>query len=133
MKKIYRHAETNFEKLTILATAVLGNSITFILALGLVVFWLLNKGFYMQDATDIIRDVMHGVIFISLFIIQKSFNRFSALLNLKVNELVSSHEPARNAVLNMENKTEHELIIISKEYAELDGIDEIDGEEVKNM
>jgi low affinity Fe/Cu permease len=119
--------------LTILATAVLGNSITFILALGLVVFWLLNKGFYMQDATDIIRDVMHGVIFISLFIIQKSFNRFSALLNLKVNELVSSHEPARNAVLNMENKTEHELIIISKEYAELDGIDEIDGEEVKNM
>jgi hypothetical protein len=36
-----------------------------------------------------------------------------------VNELVSSHEPADNAVLNTEKKTEHELTELSKEYAEL--------------
>jgi low affinity Fe/Cu permease len=120
MKKIYRHSETVFEKITTVATALLGNSITFMLALGIIVFWLVNKEFYMQDARDSIRDVIHGVTFLSLFIIQKSFNRFSALLHLKVNELVSSHEPANNAVLNAEDKTEHELIELSKEYADLD-------------
>jgi low affinity Fe/Cu permease len=121
MKRIYRHSETVFEKITTAATAVLSNSITFLLALGMVLFWLLNKEFYAQEIRDSIRDVMHGVTFLSLFIIQKSFRRFSALLNLKVNELVSSHEPASNAVLNVESKTEHELIILSKEYAELEG------------
>ena len=49
MKKIYRHAETGFEKISTLTTTAPGNSITFMLALGMVVFWLFNKEFYMQD------------------------------------------------------------------------------------
>ena len=53
------------------------------------------------------------------FIIQKSFNRFSASLHLKVNELVASHEPASNSVINAEEKTEHEITQLSKEYTEL--------------
>jgi len=36
-----------------------------------------------------------------------------------VNELLASHEPASNAVMNLEKKTEHELTELSKEYAEL--------------
>lgn len=120
MKKIYRHSETLFERITTVATAVLGNSITFMLALGMVLYWVINKDFYAQEIRDIIRDIIHAVTFLSLFVIQKSFSRFSALLSLKVNELVSSHEPASNAVLNVEDKTEHELIILSKEYAELE-------------
>jgi low affinity Fe/Cu permease len=59
------------------------------------------------------------VAFLSLFIIQKSFNRFSASLHLKVNELLASQEPAKNAVINAEDKTEHELTELSKEYTEL--------------
>jgi len=56
--------------------------------------------------------------FLSLFIIQKSFNRFSASLHLKVNELVASHEPASNSVLNAEEKTEQEISQLTKEYSE---------------
>jgi low affinity Fe/Cu permease len=65
-----------------------------------------------------IGDIILGVAFLSLFIIQKSFNRFSASLHLKVNELVVSHEPASNAVINAEEKTEHEITELSKEYVE---------------
>ena len=68
---------------------------------------------------DILRDIILGITFLSLFIIQKSFNRFSASLHLKVNELVSSHEPASNAVINTEAKTEYELNELSKEYSRL--------------
>ena len=116
---IYRQIETSFEKLTAFATVLLGNSITFILALAMVVFWLVNKEFYMQDIRDSIRDIIHGVTFLSLFIIQKSFNRFSASLHLKVNELVISHDSANNTVIHADSKTEHELTELTKEYVEL--------------
>jgi low affinity Fe/Cu permease len=119
MKNIYRHTEKGFEKLASIAIAILGNSITFIIALCTVIFWLSNKEFYTQNIHAIIGDVILGVAFLSLFIIQKSFNRFSASLHLKVNELVASHEPASNAVINAEGKTEQEIIELSKEYAEL--------------
>jgi low affinity Fe/Cu permease len=129
IKKIYRQTENVFEKLVSFAIAVLGNSITFIVALCVVIFWLSNKQFFRQDIHSSIADLLLGVAFLSLFIIQKSFNRFSALLHLKVNELVASHEPASNAVINLEKKTEHELTELSKEYTVL--AEEIK-EEIKN-
>ena len=119
MKIIYRYSEKGFEKLTSVAIAILGNSITFILALFTVLFWLSNKLFYTQDIHERIGDLILGVTFLSLFIIQKSFNRFSASLHIKVNELVASHEPASNAVMNVGEKTEHELTELSKGYAKL--------------
>jgi low affinity Fe/Cu permease len=119
MKKIYRHTEKVFEKLTTIVIAVLGNSITFILALLTVIFWLSNTLFYSQDVHERIRDLFIGVTFLTLFIIQKAFNRFSALLHLKVNELVASHEPASNSVMNAGERTEHEIKELSKGYTEM--------------
>ena len=119
MKNIYRHTEKGFEKLSSVAISVLGNSITFIIALCTVIFWLFSKEFYMQNIHAIIGDLILGVAFLSLFIIQKSFNRFSASLHLKVNELVASNKSASNAVINAEEKTELEITELSKEYAVL--------------
>ena len=119
MNNIYRHTERGFEKLVSVAIAILSNSITFIIALCTVIFWFSNKQFYTQNIHVCIGDVILGVAFLSLFIIQKSFNRFSASLHLKVNELVTSHEPASNAVINAEGKTEQEITELSKEYAAL--------------
>ena len=119
MTSIYRHIERGFEKLASIAIALLGNSITFIIALCTVVFWFSNRQFYTQNIHECIGDIILGVAFLSLFIIQKSFNRFSASLHLKVNELVASHEPASNSVINAEEKTEQEITKLSKEYVEL--------------
>ena len=118
-KNIYKQTERGFEKLTSVATAILGNSITFIIALGTVIFWLTNKRFYTQDIHARIGDVILGVTFLYLFIIQKSFIHFSASLHLKVNELVASHKAASNAVMNAEEKSEEEIAELSKEYTEL--------------
>ena len=54
-----------------------------------------------------------------MFIIQKSFNRFSAALHLKINELVAANENARNAVMNVDVKTEYEINELTQEYIEL--------------
>lgn len=77
MKNLYRHLEKGFEKLTSVAIAILGNSISFLIALILVIFWLTNKQFFKQDIHYCIGDIILGVAFLSLFVIQKSFNRFS--------------------------------------------------------
>ena len=129
MMKIYSRLEQLFEKLTSTVTAILGNPITFIVALCLVLWWWINNLFTTMDIHQIIGDIIFGVTFLSLFIIQKSFNRFSASLHLKVNELVSSHETASNAVLNADVKTEREITELSKEYNELaEKIKELDTE-----
>lgn len=122
MKKIqtiYSVMENTFERLVSLATAMLGNSITFVLAFCLVLFWWINNIFTTRDIHQIVGDIIFGTTFLSLFIIQKSFNRFSGSLHLKVNELVSSHESANNSVINSEGKTEREITELSREYADL--------------
>ena len=130
MKKIYHQIERGFEKLASIVISILGNSMTFIAALCIVIFWVSDKRFATENIHSRIGDAILGVTFLSLFIIQKSFNRFSASLYLKVNELVSSHETASNTVINLEEKTELEIKELSKEYNEL--VEEVKGiEEIK--
>lgn len=119
MKIIYHYTENIFERIASVTTAILGNSITFLIAFGLVLYWWSDIFLNSEDSHRAIEDVILGITFRSLFIIQKSFNRFSGALHLKVNELVSSHENANNAVINSEVKTEREINELSKEYEEL--------------
>src|SRR3970040_1611486 len=133
MKNLYSYLENLFERLTSVATTILGNSITFILALCLVLFWWINNFFTTKDLHQIIGDIIFGTTFLSLFIIQKSFNKFSGSLHLKINELVSSHDTASNAVMNAEAQTEREITELSKEYSELaEKIKELD-EEIEGL
>ena len=118
MKKFYAHMERIFEKLATIFIAVLGNSITFVIALGVVIFWLFNTQFYLQGIHEALRDVISGISFLCLFILQKAFNRFVASMHLKLNELVSSHEPARNEVIHIEDKSESEIKELTKEFSD---------------
>lgn len=107
-----------FERLATIFIRVLGNSITFVIALGVVIFWLFNKQFYTQGIHDALRDVISGISFLCLFILQKAFNRFTASMYLKLNELVTSHEPARNEVIHLEDKSEREIKELTKEFSD---------------
>jgi low affinity Fe/Cu permease len=120
MEKIYLKMELTFEKLTGFATKVLGNSISFIVAFCLVAFWWINDFFSNPSVHQIVGDIIFGVTFLSLFIIQKSFNRYSALIHLKMNELISSHTTANNSVMFTSDKTEREITKLHQEYIETD-------------
>ena len=119
MKKIYRHIERIFEKITSFANLILGNSITFIFAFCTVIYWFSSKRFFEHDIHDKIGDIILGLTFLTLFVIQKSFNRFSASIHLKINELIASNSAANNKMISVEERTEHEIAELSKEYAEL--------------
>jgi len=120
MKKNSLHIDLLFEKLTNVITKLLGSYLAFFLALTLVLFWWGNNLFTSNNWHQNIGDIIFGFTFLSLFIIQKSFNRYSALIHLKMNELISSHKTAKNTVMNTGNKTEKEIRELSDEYIESD-------------
>lgn len=117
MKVLYKIFESLFEKFSITATRILGNSITFILALILVARYFTDPKVYMKSRNEILMDVIFSITFLSIFIIQKSVNRFSAALHLKMNELVASHDNASNRIINVEEKTEEEIRDLAKHYS----------------
>lgn len=117
MKIVYKRVENIFEKFTIIATRILGNSITFTIALILVILCFTDKRVYEQPGNKTIMDVIFTVTFLSIFINQKSVNRFSAALHLKINELVSAHDKANNEMINVEEKTEEKIRELAKQYS----------------
>jgi low affinity Fe/Cu permease len=119
IKKFYYLTENTFEKLTAFATKVLGNPISFIIALCMVLFWWATNLFTSNDLHQDIGDIIFGITFLSLFIIQKSFNRYAASVHLKMNELISAHENANNALIHSEIKTEREINKLQEEFNEI--------------
>jgi len=59
------------------------------------------------------------ITFLMVFLIQKSQNKESVAVQLKLNELVAAHEFASNRLVDVENMTEEELKIIQKYYSQL--------------
>ncbi|MGC3946185.1 MAG: low affinity iron permease family protein [Chryseolinea sp.] len=59
------------------------------------------------------------ITFLMVFLIQKSQNKDSLAIQLKLNELVAAHQFASNRLVNVEDMTEDELKVIRKYYAQL--------------
>lgn len=59
------------------------------------------------------------ITFLMVFLIQKSKNKDTLAIQLKLNELVAAHELASNRLVDIENMTEEELKTIQKYYSKL--------------
>ena len=131
MKKVYIALQKYFEKITSIGTLVLSSSISFTLALAVVLFWFYGKNYKSIRTDEMVRDIICAVTFLSLFIIQKEFNHFSVSIQVKLSELILSHKPANNDVINIEKKTEHEIMEIQDQYAEILNLKKEIAEELK--
>jgi low affinity Fe/Cu permease len=52
-----------------------------------------------------------------VFLIQKTQNKDSLAIQLKLNELIAAHEFASNRLVNIENMTEEDLKVIQRYYS----------------
>ena len=118
MKNLYLKIEKYFEKFSLLFTKILGSSITFFVGLIVIIIWCCQKEFLDASLHKKIYYIIIGITFLTLFVIQKEFSKFSALMHLKINELVTSNKNASNDVVHAENKTEHEINTLAKENIE---------------
>ncbi len=101
--------ETSFEKLVGTALRIYGHPITFILAFILVIFFLFQSILNYSGFRDFIRDIILSISFLSFFIIQRAVNKTNAATQIKINELITAHDKARNELVAIDEKTETEL------------------------
>ena len=121
-EKEHEKAKLNFfERFSLSVTRLAGSTPAFIMALLLIMIWAITGPFFKFSETWqlVINTGTTIITFLMVFLIQKSQNKDSLAIQLKLNELVAAHEFASNRLVDVENMTEDELRIIQKYYSKL--------------
>jgi low affinity Fe/Cu permease len=110
-----------FEKLSSVATLATGSTPAFILALSVIVAWLVSGPlFNFSDTWQLVINTGTTIItFLMVFLIQRSQNKDSIAIHLKLNELILAHELANNRLVSVEDISEAELKVLRKFYSHL--------------
>ncbi|GAB3904114.1 hypothetical protein GCM10028803_33580 [Larkinella knui] len=110
-----------FEHFAGLVTKATGSSTAFLIAFLTIVVWLITGPiFHYSDTWQLIINTGTTIItFLMVFLIQKSQNKDSMAIQLKLNELIASHNKASNRLLNIEDLSEKELITLHRYYGVL--------------
>ncbi|MGE5520943.1 MAG: low affinity iron permease family protein [Candidatus Dadabacteria bacterium] len=110
-----------FERLSSAVTMASGSTAAIITAFLVVLIWgLSGPVFHYSESWQMIINTGTTIVtFLMVFLIQKSQNKDSLAIQLKLNELVAAHEFASNRLVNVENMTEDELRVIQKYYGKL--------------
>lgn len=100
-----------FETFANKATSFTGSSSAFTIALAIVIIWLLSGPFFNYSETWqlIINTGTTIITFLMVFLIQKSQNKDSKAIQLKLNELIAASKDASNRMVDIEDLTEKEL------------------------
>ena len=120
MKKNKRKAKF-FERLASKATNVTGSTPAIIVSFGLIIIWGISGPFFHYSETWqlIINTGTTIITFLMVFLIQKSQNKDSMAVHLKLNELLAASNLASNRLVDVEGLTEEELCVLQKYYARL--------------
>lgn len=120
-KKTDSHSAGVFERFAANVTRVTGSTPAFIIAFMLVLIWgATGPVFHYSETWQLVINTGTTIItFLMVFLIQKTQNKDSLAIQLKLNELIAAHEFASNRLVNVENMTEEELKVIQKYYAHL--------------
>ncbi|HTD99491.1 MAG TPA: low affinity iron permease family protein [Mucilaginibacter sp.] len=119
-----------FERFANWATIATGSSAAFIIAISVIVIWgVTGPIFNYSDTWQLIINTGTTVVtFLMVFLIQKSQNKDSKAIHLKLNELLASHEGASNRMVDIEDLTEIELDQLHKFYVQLSDLAEKEDE-----
>ncbi|MFC5411668.1 low affinity iron permease family protein [Larkinella bovis] len=100
-----------FEHFSTAVTKATGSSKAFLLALLTILIWLIcGPVFGYSDTWQLVINTGTTIItFLMVFLIQKSQNKDSMAIQLKLNELIAAHDGASNRLLNIEDLSEAEL------------------------
>lgn len=126
MKSKTNYTPSVLERVSSAIAKVTGSSAAFIVAFGIVIVWLGIGPFFKFSATWqlAINTITTITTFLMVFLIQRSQNKDSVAIHLKLNELVVAHDFASNRLVAVENLSEDEMKVLQKYYkhmAELTG------------
>ena len=110
-----------FERIAQKATYFSGTTIAFIIAVSVILTWILTGLFFhFSDTWQLVINTGTTIItFLMVFLIQRSQNKDSRALHLKLNELIASLKGPSNRLVDIENLSEGELDTLHRFYHQL--------------
>src|SRR5512132_447717 len=109
------------ERFSLKATKATGTSMSFILALSVVIVWLVTGPlFKFSDTWQLVINTGTTIVtFLMVFLIQRSQNKDALAIHLKLNEIVAALEGASNRLIDVEDLTEEEIKTLHTHYQRL--------------
>lgn len=126
MKKKKKNKEKFFERFANKVTIATGSTPAILIAFGLIIVWAATGPVFNYSETWqlVINTGTTIITFLMVFLIQKTQNKESMAIQLKLNELVAANELASNRLIDVEEMTEDELKVIRKYYSKLRAMSE---------
>ena len=113
-----------FEKLAGAVSKFTGTTAAFILALSVIALWIATGPlFNFSDTWQLVINTGTTIVtFLMVFLIQRSQNKDSHAIHLKLNELVASLKGPSNRLIDVEDLSETDLKVLSDYYRRLSEI-----------
>ncbi len=110
-----------FRKLSVMAATMLGSPWLFVANVLLILVWLVSGPFFdYSDTWQLIVNTATTVFtYLAVFLIQNTQNRDAKAMHLKLDELISSVDGARNRFVDLENVSEEELKRLEPQFRAL--------------
>jgi low affinity Fe/Cu permease len=110
-----------FEKFAAQITRKTGSTGAFLIALSVVVVWIATGPiFNYSDTWQLVINTGTTIVtFLMVFLIQKTQNKDSIAIQIKLNELIACNEKASNRLVDIEDISEEELIALHRFYKKL--------------
>ena len=121
MKNKRSKGPSGFEKMSAVVTKASGSTAAFIGAVFVIIVWLVTGPvFKYSDTWQLVINTGTTIItFLMVFLIQRSQNKDSIAIHLKLNELIVALELASNRLVAIEDIGEDELKVLQKYYKHL--------------
>jgi low affinity Fe/Cu permease len=116
-----KHDDSVFSRIATAAMRWSGSTAAFILAVNVVLIWLVTGPLFgFSDTWQLVINTGTTIVtFLMVFLIQRSQNKDSLAVQLKLNEIVAALEGASNRLVSVEDLTEKDLAILHKHYQRL--------------
>ncbi len=115
-----------FDKFSGIVTKGTGSPAAFILALSVIIVWGVSGPiFHFSDTWQLVINTGTTIItFLMVFVIQQSQNKDSMAVHMKLNELIASNEKSSNRLIDIEDLSEEELMVLKRFYVKLSDLAE---------
>jgi len=121
MKNKKSNGPSGFEKMSSVVTRASGSTPAFIGAVFVIIIWLVTGPiFNYSDTWQLVINTGTTIItFLMVFLIQRSQNKDSIAVHLKLNELIVAQQLASNRMVAIEEMSEDELKVLQKYFKHL--------------
>jgi low affinity Fe/Cu permease len=110
-----------FDRIAQQVTRIAGSPYAFLVAFLVILGWAVTGPlFNYSDTWQLVINTGTTIItFLMVFVIQQTQNKDTIALQLKLNELIACNESASNRLIDIEDLTEQELLVVKKFYVKL--------------